>query len=190
MRDRFGIPLSRDVPLSGDRLRSNPPPTGPKIPPRPFSLGHWQGFLFLTAGLVAAILLANAAVRSAVGLSSSAKPAATASLEIPKFAELLECNAHFSHEIQRITNKLPAQTARTNLPLLHRNYRRLYRIMRQVGRRDGIAPQEQTSRLRLRVNQLHSQQHAAGAAIRQKRCLAMAELPIASKRNSQRFIGR
>lgn len=191
MRDHLGIPLLRGVPISGDRMRSNPLPPGPKIPPRPFSLKHWQGCLFLSAGLIAAVVLGNAAIRSAVGLSSAQRSGAvsTTPLVIPSFAELLECNAHFNHEILRIKNQLPAQSSEADLPLLHRNYRRLYRILRQVGRRDGIAPAKQTDRLRRRVNQLHIAEPGAGDVNRHQRCLSMAELPIARKRNSQRLIG-
>jgi hypothetical protein len=188
MRDNFGIPLARGTPLSGDQLRSNPPP-GPSAPPRPFSTGHWQGHVFLCAGIVAAILLANAAVRSVVGLSSAEKPTPMATIDIPSFSALIDCNAHFSHEILRIKNKLPAHNTTAELPLLHRNYRRLHRLMRQVGRRDDIASAIQTDRLRRRVRQLNQFPGKQGAAARDYKCRAMAKLPIASKRHSQRILG-
>lgn len=186
MKDRYGIPIRRDVPLSGDRLRSNPESSSEW---RPFSKGHWQRTLFLSAGLVAAILLSNALVRSVAGLSTSAKPTATRQYEVPSFASLVECNAHFSHEILRIKNKMPAHNTAADLPLMHRNYRRLHRLMRQVGRRDGIPSDTQTQRLRNRVNQLNGQAGASAAAGRDATCRAMANMPIARKRHSQRIVG-
>ena len=189
MRDREGMPLPRGVPLSGDRLRSNPEP-GSGIPPRPFSKGHWQSKLFLSAGLVAAILLANAAAQFVIGLSASEGPAPRVDYEIPAFASLVECDAHFRHEILRLGSRLPAHNSADDLPLMHRNYRRLNRLLRQVGRRDGIPSATQTELLRVRVQQLNAERGTAGAAERDRRCRAMANLPIARKRDSQLIVGR
>lgn len=150
----------------------------------------WQNRIFLLAGFLAAVLLASTAVRSVVGLSKSEKPTPLGTFVIPSFAALVECDAHFSHEILRIKNKLPAHNAHADLPLLHRNYRRLHRLVRQVGRRDGIAPEVQTERLRNRVRHLHAQPDTTGASARDARCRAMAEMPIARKRHSQRIVGR
>lgn len=150
----------------------------------------WQNRLFLFAGCLAAVLLATTAVRSVVGLSTSEKPTPLGTFEIPPFAALVECNAHFSHEILRIKNQLPAHNTAADLPILHRNYRRLHRVLRQVGRRDGIAPDVQTERLRRRVKQLNADPGTNGAAGRDRRCRAMADLPIARKRHSQRIVGQ
>lgn len=152
--------------------------------------GKWQNRLFLGAGLVAAVLLASTAVRSVVGLATSHKPTPVGELVIPPFADLVACNAHFSHEILRIKNRMPAHNAAADLPLLHRNYRRLHRLMRQVGRRDGIAPEVQSQRLRRQVNRLNARPGTAGADSRDAQCRAMAEMPIARRRNSQRIVGR
>ncbi len=150
----------------------------------------WQNRIFLLAGCLAAILLASTAVRSVVGLSTSEKPTPLGTFEIPPFAALVECNAHFSHEILRIKNNLPAHNASDDLPVLHRNYRRLHRLLRQVGRRDGIASEVQTDRLRRRVKQMNAEPGTTGAAPRDTRCRAMADLPVARKRHSQRIVGR
>ena len=150
----------------------------------------WQNRIFLLAGFLAAVLLASTAVRSVVGLSTSEKPTPMGIFEIPHFAALVDCNAHFSHEILRIKNNKPAHNTAVDLPLLHRNYRRLHRLVRQVGRRDGIAPEVQTERLRNRVKQLNAQPGTTGAGTRDARCRAMAKLPIARKRHSQRIVGR
>lgn len=152
--------------------------------------GIWQNRLFLIAGLAAAVLLASTAVRSVVGLATSHTPTPVGDLVIPAFADLVACNAHFSHEILRIKNRMPAHNARADLPLLHRNYRRLHRLMRQVGRRDRIAPAVQSERLRRQVNLLNTRPGTTGAARRDARCRAMAEMPIARRRNSQRIVGR
>ncbi len=149
-----------------------------------------QNRIFLLAGLLAAVLLSTTLVRSVIGLGTSEKPTPLGTFAIPSFTALVECNAHFSHEILRIKNKLPAHNSTADLPLLHRNYRRLHRLVRQVGLRDGIAPEEQTERLRNRVRHLHAQSNSASASARDARCRAMAEMPIARKRHSQRIVGR
>ena len=150
----------------------------------------WQNRIFLLAGISAALLLGSTVVRSVIGLSTSQKPTPPGTFEIPTFAALVECNAHFSHEILRIKNLLPAHNTAKDLSLLHRNYRRLHRLLRQVGRRDLIPPQVQSKKLRDRVNQLNQTRGTAGAATRDLACRAMADLPIARKRHSQRIVGR
>ena len=150
----------------------------------------WQYRIFLFAGLLAAILLTSTAVRLVAGLSTSEKPTPPRVHTIPPFAALVECNAHFSHEILRIKNHMPAHNTAADLRLLHRNYRRLHRLVRQVGRRDGIAPAEQTERLRRQVKRLNAEPGIADAAARDARCRSMANLPIARKRHSQRLVGQ
>jgi hypothetical protein len=189
MRDRHGIPLSRDAPLSGDRLRSNPEPAA-QIPARPFSFAHWQGRAFLVAGIIAAVILTNTAIRTVAGLSAPAQPSPLIKYEIPSFADLVECDAHFSHEILRIKNKMPALNDTEDLPLLHRNYRRLHRLLRQVGRRDGVPSAVQTEMLRRHVNRFNTKAATGDAAPRDNKCKQMAELPIARKRQSQLIVGR
>lgn len=125
-----------------------------------------------------------------IGLSTSAEPTPLGEFEIPSFAALVECDAHFSHEILRIKNKLSAHNSADDLPLLHRNYRRLHRLMRQVGRRDGIPSATQTDMLRRHVNRFNSDTLAANAAARNSTCKTMAQLPIARKRQSQLIVGR
>jgi hypothetical protein len=150
----------------------------------------WQQRLFVISGLLAAVLLGTTAVRLVAGLSTSERPTSRGAFAVPAFASLVECNAHFSHEILRIKNSLPAHNNKADLPLMHRNYRRLHRLLRQVGRRDGIPPRQQTNRLRARVSQMRDNPEATGTAMRERKCRAMAELPIARKRHSQRIIGR
>lgn len=150
----------------------------------------WQNRIFTLAGLLTAVLLSTTFILSVAGLGTSEKPTPLGTFVIPSFAALVDCNAHFSHEILRIKNKLPAHNSSADLPLLHRNYRRLHRLVRQVGRRDGIAPEAQTDRLRRRVKQLNVQPGTTGASARDARCRAMAKMPIARKRHSQRIVGR
>ena len=150
----------------------------------------WQHRIFMLSGLLAAVLLSFTAVRSVIGLSTSEKPTPPRAYNIPAFEALLACDAHFSHEILRVKNKMPAHYSEADLPLLHRNYRRLHRLVRQVGRRDGIAPEEQTRRLVSRVKELNLLPTNSGAAERDARCRAMAEMPIARNRYSQRIVGR
>src|SRR6056297_3591761 len=47
---------------------------------------------------------------------------------------LLHCNAHVGDEILRLKNGEEAINTRAALPRLHRDYRRLHRLLRQVGR--------------------------------------------------------
>ena len=150
----------------------------------------WQNRIFLAAGCLAAILLAYTAVSSAVGLSTSEKPTPPGHFDIPTFAALVECDAHFSNEILRLKNNLPAHSSTEELPLLHKNYRRLHRLLRQVGRRDGIAPAEQTAQLRNRVRQLNQERDTNIGAARNTTCRAMAQMPIARERYSQQIVGR
>ena len=150
----------------------------------------WQHRIFVISGLLAAVILSFTAIRSAIGLSTSKKPSPLGHFEIPTFAALIECDAHFSHQILRINNGMPAQYDTADLPLMHRNYRRLHRLMRQVGRRDGIASADQTARLRDRVRALNLETDSIAAAARNSKCSAMANMPIASKRFSQRIVGR
>lgn len=150
----------------------------------------WRHRIFLTSGCLAAILLSFTAVRSAIGLSTSEKPSPAGHYEIPPFADLLHCDAHFSYEILRIKNAMPAQNGADELQLMHRNYRRLHRLMRQVGRRDGISPTEQTDRLRRRVHQFSLEKNPATAADRNRKCRVMAEMPIVRNRYSQRIVGQ
>lgn len=150
----------------------------------------WQNRLFVVSSLLTAVLLGFTAVRLVVGLSTSEKPTPLGPMAVPNFASLIECNAHFSHEILRIKNRLPAHNTKADLPLMHRNYRRLHRLLRQVGRRDGIPPRQQTEKLRVRVNQIHDNLDTSGAAARDRICRSMADLPIARKRHSQLIIGR
>lgn len=150
----------------------------------------WQNRLFVVSSLLTAVLLGFTAVRLVVGLSTSEKPTPLGPMAVPNFASLIECNAHFSDEILRIKNRLPGHNTKTDLPLMHRNYRRLHRLLRQVGRRDGIPPRQQTEKLRVRVNQIHDNLDTSGAAARDRICRSMADLPIARKRHSQLIIGR
>lgn len=144
----------------------------------------------MLSGLLAAVLLSFTAVRSVIGLSTSEKPTPPRAYKIPAFASLLACDAHFSHEILRIKNNMPAHNSEADLPVLYRNYRRLHRLVRQVGRRDGIAPEEQTQRLVEQVKQLNQLPGTTGAADRDASCRAMAALPIARNRYSQQIVGR
>ena len=149
----------------------------------------WRKRLYLIAGLIAAVMLSSTLVLSVIGLSTSKRPTPLGAFEIPAFVALVDCNAHFSNEILRIKNKLPAHNREADLALLHRNYRRLHRLLRQVGRRDGIAPADQTAHLRQRVKQLNAQPGTNGSAGRDARCRAMANMPIARSRHSQRIVG-
>jgi hypothetical protein len=85
---------------------------------------------------------------------------------------------------------MPALNDTADLPLLHRNYRRLHRLMRQVGRRDGVPSATQTDMLRRHVNRFNTRADIGGAAPRDIKCKQMAELPIARKRQSQLIVGR
>ena len=150
----------------------------------------WQQRIFMAAGLMAAALLSYTAISSVIGLSTSEKPTPLGHFEIPAYSSLVECDAHFSHEILRIKNRMAAHNSPAELPTLHRYYRRLHRLVRQVGRRDGIAPQAQTEQLRSHVQQLHHEPVTDVTRARDTRCRAMAEMPIARKRQSQLIIGR
>lgn len=150
----------------------------------------WQQRIFLCAGLFAALLLASTALRSVVGLSTSEKPTPPGVFEIPKFAALIRCNAHFSHEILRIKSGKPSFNGEADLPTMHRNYRRLHRLMRQVGRRDGVPPAVQTARLKQEVVALNELPGLDGAGVRDARCRSMANMPVARKRHSQRIVGQ
>lgn len=146
--------------------------------------------LLLVAGIAAAVLISMTAYRLVVGLGTSEKPTPLAQHYVPSFSALVSCNAHVSHEILRIKNKMPAHNGRSELRRLHRDYRRLHRLMRQVGRRRGIASERQTERLRTEVKRLNEMPGTAGASARDARCRAMAQLPIARKRHSQLMIGQ
>ncbi|MBU2533975.1 MAG: hypothetical protein KKB37_14635 [Alphaproteobacteria bacterium] len=151
----------------------------------------WQNRLFLLAGALAAVMLGMTAFRSFVGLATVAPVAAPLiDYKIPAFRELVECDAHFSNTILQINSGSIPKPDSEAMTLLHRNYRRLHRLMRQVCRRDGIAPEEQTSQLRQRVNQLHNETDTVSATQRDRHCRAMAAMPIARSRHSQRIVGR
>lgn len=150
----------------------------------------WQQRIFTFAGLLAALLLTYTAVSSVVGLSTSEKPTPKGYFEIPPFASLVECNAFFSHEILRIKNDMAAHHTKADLPAMHRNYRRLHRLVRQVGRRDGIPPATQTESLRNRVRSYNDAPGTGTSPALSKKCTAMANMPIARERYSQRIVGR
>lgn len=151
---------------------------------RPAELSRW----LLLAGIAAAILISMTAFRLVVGLGTFERPAQVAVSHVPPFSALVSCNAHVSHEILRIKNKLPSHNGRSELRRLHRDYRRLHRLMRQVGRREGIVSEQQTQRLRTEVKRLNEISGTTGASARDARCRAMAQLPIARKRYSQPMI--
>jgi len=149
-----------------------------------------QSRAFLAAGMLAAVLVSVMVVRSVIGLGTSQKPTSLRHYEIPRFDELVACDAHYSHEILRIKNNLPAHNTKHDLARLHRDYRRLHRLLRQVGRRDGIAASAQSAQLRARVKLLNQESGTKGAAIRDARCRAMANMPIARSRKSQLIVGQ
>ncbi len=155
------------------------------------SRGVWRGRVFALSGLVAALLLGSLAVRLVVGLASAPPPAAPRTYEIPPFAALLECNAHFSVRIVTLKQSARGDDG-AELVRLHRNYRRLHRLMRQVGRRAGIEAGAQSERLRRRIGELAAAagQDSTVAGQREHDCTAMAELPIARRRSSQLVVGR
>lgn len=169
--------------------RFDPPPPSRGPPNQPPT--GWRRVLFLALGLIAAVLLTLALVNSVAGLATAPKPLPEAGFDIPAYATLLNCNAHVGDEILRLKNGEAAVNTRAALSRLHRDYRRLHRLLRQVGRRDGIPPTAQTKDLRTTVNALHDAPATKSAAHeRDQRCQALAQSRIARKRISQTIVGR
>ncbi len=142
---------------------------------------------WIIAGLLVAVPFVGivmAALALATGLLfGNPKPEAKRTYKVPAFADLLTCTAAFSSQV--IWLKSVAHESRTErLEASHRSYRRLHRLMRQVGRRDGIDSVRQTALLKRAVNALP---HGPDVA---PRCREMAALPIARRRLSQIEIGQ
>ena len=146
-----------------------------------------RGRQWIIAGLFIALPLVGgvmAVVAVAFGALVGSQPEPTPrKYAVPPYANLLTCTAAFSSQVIYLKS-VAGDVGTRRLKVAHRNYRRLHRLMRQVGRRDGIEPDRQSAMLRTAVGEAPRSVSVSPA------CAAIAALPIARRRLSQIEIGR